>query len=73
MTGFFYTPIISLILFCKFDELFFNNLSIGIHIFNVLDQYHITDAFDGIQHNAETARVWFDRKRWWHVSAAIEF
>jgi iron complex outermembrane receptor protein len=52
----------------------FDNLSIGLHVFNILNNTdYIVDAIDGADHSSQSAVVWFGRGRWWHASFTLDF
>jgi hypothetical protein len=52
----------------------FKNLSLALHVFNILDNNnYIIDALDGIDHNSNTALVWYGRNRWWNLSVTLDF
>ncbi len=42
-------------------------ISIGFHIFNLLDDNNIVYALDGITHDSKSARVFYGRNRTWSV------
>ena len=43
------------------------------NIYNLLDNYYITDAFDGTDHTANTASVFYGFGRTWSLSLKIKF
>lgn len=56
-----------------FVESFFKKISIGLHLFNLLNRDYITDATDGSTHDQYTARVWYGRERWYNLSVTLDF
>lgn len=57
-----------------FTDFIFKKLTVTGHLFNALNTIdYITDARDGNAHNAETARVWYGRDRWFNFSVQFDF
>lgn len=57
-----------------FKNSFIKSTSISFNIFNVLDNSnYIIDAYDGSDHTANSALVWYGRSRWWSMNVGLEF
>jgi outer membrane receptor protein involved in Fe transport len=57
-----------------FVDSFIKRMSVGLHLFNALDnRNYITDATDGTNHDARSARVFFGRERAWNLSFTFDF
>ncbi len=47
-------------------------IKVNLNVFNLLNKKNIIQAFDGATHDALTARVWFNRERWYDFSITAE-
>jgi len=57
-----------------YTELFFRSANLSFHIFNLFNNNnYIIDAYDGVDHSAKSALVWYGRERWWSMNIEIEF
>ncbi len=52
---------------------YFESVEFGLSVFNVLDSNNIIQAIDGIEHDANSALVWYNRERWVSGSVSVEF
>lgn len=58
----------------EIKESFIKEFEINFNVFNILNRKdYIIDAYDGINHDSNSAIVWLGRERWWHISTSINF
>jgi len=52
---------------------YFETIKLGISVFNILDSNNIIKAIDGIEHDANSALVWYNRERWVSGTVTVNF
>lgn len=57
----------------KKEFLFIKTVKLSFNIFNIMNDEYIIEATDGLNHNSESAEVWYGRERWWSASLSIGF
>jgi len=51
----------------------FNNVTVNFSIFNLFNNHNIIRAYDGPTHEATSAKVWFNRERWYDFGLIFKF
>ncbi len=49
------------------------NLNFNFSVFNLFNNHNIIRAYDGSAHDAKTAKVWYNRSRWYDLTVTFGF